>query len=88
MRRLILVSIIATVAVACGPSVQSPGGPPGPAPTPDLSGRFVEVPSNQPFEYSVVGAGIVRVNNQLAITQGSVGHQLKQSWRPASDQEI
>lgn len=73
MRRVVLISIIIMLVIACGPTVQNPAGTPSPAPTPDLSGRFVEVPPNQPFKYTVVAAGIVRLNNQLVITQGLVG---------------
>jgi len=45
---------------------------PTPVPTPDLTGRFVEVPNNQPFKYSVVAAGLLQVGGGLT-TVGSTG---------------
>ena len=72
MRRLASVSIIITFLTACGPAAQSPPGNPPPTPTPDLRGRFVEVPANQPFRYSVVGAGQLRVG-PLSASQFTVG---------------
>jgi len=72
MRRLALVLVIITFLSACGSPTQNPNVNPTPVPTPDLTGRFVEVPNNQPFKYSVVAAGLLQVGGGLT-TVGSTG---------------
>ena|SRR5215471_1460035 len=65
MRRIGLSLTIIATLTACSP-VQTPVGNQGapspltsPSGTVDLHGRFVEVPANQPFRYSIVAAGRV-----------------------------
>ena len=73
MRRLVLVSVIITFLSACGSPTQNPNVNPTPVPTPDLTGRFVEVPNNQPFKYSVVAAGLFHDTGGGLTTVSSTG---------------
>lgn len=74
MRRLALVSVIIPLLTACGSLTQNPNVNPTPIPTPDLTGRFVEVPNNQPFKYSVVAAGTLQLGGlTIAGNTGAVG---------------
>ncbi len=66
MRKLVLLSVIIFLA-ACAPLTQTPVGNPTSSPEADLNGRsFVGVPANQPFKYSIVGAGLLQVGGGLA----------------------
>ena len=75
MRRLALASVMLTVLTACGSLTQNPSVTPTPVPTPDLAGRFVEVPNNQPFKYSVVAAGLLQLGGPLTAVgnTGAIG---------------
>ena len=70
MRKLVLLLVIIFLT-ACAPSTQTPVGNPTPSPEADLSGRFVGVPANQPFKYSIVGAGLLQVGGGLVAVGGS-----------------
>ncbi len=71
MRKLVLLSVIIFLA-ACAPSTQTPVGNPTSSPEADLNGRsFVGVAANQPFKYSIVGAGLLQVGGGLVIAGGS-----------------
>jgi len=73
MQKPVLVSIILMFLTACRPSVQIPPANPTPTPSLDLGSRFVEVPANQPFRYSVVAAGVFRVTGGLGAALSNVG---------------
>lgn len=64
-----------TLLTACGSLTQNPSVTPTPVPTPDLAGRFVEVPNNQPFKYSIVAAGMLQLGGPLTAigNTGAIG---------------
>jgi len=64
MGKLVLLSVIIFLT-ACTPSTQTPVGNPTSSPEADLNGRFVGVPPNQPFRYSIVGAGVLQLGGGL-----------------------
>jgi len=70
MRKLAVLSVIIFLT-ACAPSTQTPVGNPTPSPEADLNGRFVGVPANQPFKYSIVGAGLLQVGGGLVAVGSS-----------------
>ncbi len=80
MRRLVLASIIITTTLtACGSVLTGPNGNQAPTASPSpssstdpLSRRFVEVPPNQPFKYSIVAAGLVGVGDSTGPTYNNL----------------